>query len=71
MCRLFEGSEIAPLLHKYMLKLFSKIGSTIGWEIRKDEDELWKSTRPRILDVLGEHGDESIIAECRRRYILS
>jgi len=34
---------------------------------KKDEDDLWKQTRPRILDMLGEHGEQSIILESNKR----
>lgn len=67
--RLFSDTEAKDYFKNYMLKLFNKIGTSIGWEPTEGQfgDDLWKQTRTRVLDVLGEYGDATIIAEANKR----
>jgi len=58
---LFQDTEVSPFLSRFILKLFKKIGTTIGWESNDEESDLIKSLRPRILNILADHGDIDII----------
>jgi len=59
-------SEV-PQLNKYILQLFSKIATSIGWDPKEGESDLWKQTRSRVLSILGDHGDMEIHSEAKKR----
>jgi aminopeptidase N len=65
---IWAQEPVYPLLQKYMIKLYRKIGERVGWESNPKEDDLTKLLRSDVLLVLGTHGDQSVIAEARRRF---
>lgn len=66
-CDLLDGTESAPLLSKFVLKLTSKIRS-LGWDTVPGEKDLNKLLRTIILGLVGGHGDEATIQEAQKRF---
>jgi len=64
---LFDGTECEPLLNKFIVTLCSKI-KRLGWEPVAGEKDLDKLLRTLVLHLLGAHGDESVIAEAKKRF---
>lgn len=65
---LIEYTDYVEQFKKYRLKLFSTIQKKLGWVAKADENPLVAMLRPMILGIAGKSGDESVIAEARRRF---
>jgi len=66
-CDLFDGTESAPLLSKFILNLTRNIRN-LGWEPKSGEKDLDKLLRTLILNLLGAHGCPETIAEAKKRF---
>jgi len=64
---LLSGTPASACLDRYVLKLYSKIGS-LGWEPKEGESDLNKLLRARVLATLGSHGDNAIVEEAKKRF---
>jgi len=64
---LLEGTEAEPYFDKYILKLYEKIGQ-IGWDPSAGEQELNKTLRAVVLNMLGDHGDQKVVEEAKKRF---
>jgi len=64
---LLAGTEAEAYLRKYALKLYSKIGS-LGWDAVSGEKDLNKLLRSVVLSALGDAGDQTVIAEAKKRF---
>jgi len=61
------SAEVLAAYDRFVLRLYSKIGA-LGWDSTQGESDLNKLLRPRVLAMLGGHGDHTVIEEAKKRY---
>eukprot|EP01125_Pyxidicula_operculata_P001519 TRINITY_DN11382_c0_g1_i1.p1 TRINITY_DN11382_c0_g1~~TRINITY_DN11382_c0_g1_i1.p1 ORF type:complete len:861 (-),score=234.44 TRINITY_DN11382_c0_g1_i1:165-2747(-) len=64
---LLSGTPAEPLFNKFILNLYKKIGS-LGWDPVPGEKDLNKILRAVVLGQLGDHGDQAVIDEAKKRF---
>ncbi|RUS74701.1 hypothetical protein EGW08_017531, partial [Elysia chlorotica] len=65
---ILQYSDIYPAFKKYVINLFSKIASDVGWDPKPDEDTLTPLLREVVLARMGRYGDEATVAEANKRF---
>eukprot|EP01119_Soliformovum_irregulare_P006321 TRINITY_DN181_c0_g2_i1.p1 TRINITY_DN181_c0_g2~~TRINITY_DN181_c0_g2_i1.p1 ORF type:complete len:891 (-),score=308.06 TRINITY_DN181_c0_g2_i1:1031-3703(-) len=57
-----------PLFQKFVVKLFKKIGTELGWDKKEGESDLNTLLRTTVLNQLGSNGDADTVAEAKKRF---
>jgi puromycin-sensitive aminopeptidase len=65
---LFEETEAEPYFNAFILKLYRKIGHSLGWAPIVGELDTNKELRSIVLKKLGIHGDVEVLQTARQKY---
>lgn len=65
---ILEDTDAAELFSEFKRKLWSKIGTSLGWSQRDGDNDLTQLLRALALGALGNGGDEAIIAQAREKF---
>ncbi|KAK3768872.1 hypothetical protein RRG08_021880 [Elysia crispata] len=65
---ILQYSDCYPAFKKYVINLFSKIASDVGWDPKPDEDTLTPLLREVVLARMGRYGDKATVEEANKRF---
>uniref|UniRef100_A0A6B2KZR7 Aminopeptidase n=1 Tax=Arcella intermedia TaxID=1963864 RepID=A0A6B2KZR7_9EUKA len=66
--QLFSGTPAETYFSRFLCHLYENINQKVGWEPKPGELELVKMLRPKVLYTLGNHGDNQILNEAKKRF---
>jgi len=64
----WDGDPAYPQLKKFIRKIFSTIGSKLGWDEKEGEEDMKKLLRKVVVEKLCKNDDESYVEEAKKRF---
>ncbi|KAL5489625.1 hypothetical protein EMCRGX_G018741 [Ephydatia muelleri] len=61
-------TDFHDLFKKYALSLFESVGAKVGWDPKESDSPLDVLLRSMVLQQRGFYGDQSVVAEARKRF---
>jgi puromycin-sensitive aminopeptidase len=65
---IFGQAGLDDKLNQFIVRLYSKVGTQLGWEGKEEEDHLTQMLRSLVIPRLGKAGHDDTISEACRRF---
>ncbi|PVD38990.1 hypothetical protein C0Q70_01615 [Pomacea canaliculata] len=67
--QLLQYTDVYPQFKAYVIKLFSSVAASVGWDSQPGEGHLVSMLRDIVLTRMGRYGDKATVAEAEKRFL--